>query len=170
MMEWFYCLIEIKGNFYINVGIRNGRVFVQPIFTLTMKKEDLKVLKMLRDKIGVGEIKISKKVVFIIRGIKNLQKFVEKINEENFLTSKKEDFIMWKEAIELIKNFKHLTKEGFLKICEIRDRMNLRKKRENYKDKKYLESLINKMKVNFDNTEKRRKISSSLRITYSMTS
>jgi len=168
MREWFYCLIETKGNFYINVGIRNDRIFVQPIFSIQMKREDAKILRNLREEIGVGEIKIRKNAVFLVRGIRNLVKFLEKINENNFMTSKKRDFLLWKEAVNLFSEYKHLTKGGFMRICEIRDRMNLKKKRKNYKDKEFFEKMIEKMNVKFGNEEKRKKISSSLRMTYSM--
>jgi hypothetical protein len=165
MREWFYCLIEMKGNFYINIGIRNERVFVQPIFSLILKKEDRKILETLRNEINVGEIRIGKNAVFVVRGLKKIEKFLEKVDEKNFLTSKKEDFLLWKEAIQLIKDFKHLTKDGFLRICEIRDRMNLKKKRKNYKDRKFFERLLEEENIKFENEERRKKISSSLRFT-----
>ncbi|MCC5994335.1 MAG: LAGLIDADG family homing endonuclease [Candidatus Aenigmarchaeota archaeon] len=168
MREWFLCLIEVKGNFYINMGIRNGRIFVQPIFTLTLRSEDAEILKMLKEEIGAGESRIGKKAVFVVRGIKNLEKFLSVIDEKKFLTSRKKDFILWKEAIQLVKEFKHLTKEGILRICEIRDMMNLKKKRKNYKSKEFFERIINKLNMGFENEEKRSKISSSLRRTYSM--
>jgi hypothetical protein len=165
MKEWFYCLIEMKGNFYINIGIRNKRVFVQPIFSLILKKEDWKILETLRNEINVGEIRMGKKAVFVVRGLKKIEKFLEKVDEKNFLTSKKEDFLFWKEAIQLIKDFKHLTKDGFLRICEIRDKMNLKKKRKNYKDRKFFERLLEEENIKFENEERRKKISSSLRFT-----
>jgi hypothetical protein len=168
MKEWFLCLIEIKGNFYINVGIRNNRIFVQPIFSISMKKEDAEILKEMKKEIGIGEIVIGKNVSFIVRGIRNLEKFLEKISEENFITSKKKDFLLWKEAVEIVRDYKHLGKDGFLRICEIRDMMNLKKKRKNYKDKKFFEKLLDKMSIKFEDEEKRKKISSSLRITYNM--
>jgi len=166
MREWFYCLIETKGNFYINVGIRNNRIFVQPIFSIQMKKEDVGILRNLRKEIGVGEIKVGKNAVFLVRGTKNLTKFLEKIEENNFMTSKKRDFLLWKEAVNLFLEYKHLTKEGFMRICEIRDQMNLRKKRKNYKDEEFFEKMIEKMNMKFENEEKRRKISFGLRMTY----
>ena len=168
MREWFYCLIETKGNFYINIGIRNDRIFVQPMFSIQMKEKDAEILKILRKEIGVGEVKVGKNAVFLVRGIKNLMKFLEKIDENNFMTSKKRDFLLWKEAVNLFIEYKHLTEEGFMRICEIRDQMNLKKKRGNYKDKKFFEKMIKKMNVKFENEEKRKKISSSLRMTYSM--
>jgi len=165
MREWFYCLIEMKGNFYINIGIRNKRVFVQPIFSLILKKEDRKILETLRNEINVGEIRIGKNAVFVARGLKKIEKFLEKVDEKNFFTSKKEDFLLWKEAIQLIKDFKHLTKDGFLRICEIRDKINLKKKRKNYKDRKFFERLLEEENIKFENEERRKKISSSLRFT-----
>jgi hypothetical protein len=168
MREWFYCLIEMKGNFYINVGLRNKRIFVQPIFTLALKKEDRRILEMLRDEVKVGEIRIRKNAMFVVRGLRKVEKFLEKVDEKNFLTSKKKDFLLWKEAIQLVKDFKHLTREGFLRICEIRDRMNLKKKRRNYKDRKFFERLLEKESIKFENEEKRKKISSSLRLVQSL--
>jgi len=168
MREWFYCLIETKGNFYINVGIRNNRIFVQPIFSISMKKEDAEILKEIKREIGAGEIRIGRNTLFVVRGIRNLKKFLEKINEEKFITSKKRDFLLWKEAVELVMDYKHLTKDGFLRICEIRDKINLKKKRKNYKDKSFFEKLLDKMDIRFEDEEKRKRISSSLRVTYNM--
>ena len=168
MREWFYCLIETKGNFYINVGIRNSRIFVQPIFSISMKKEDAEILKEIKREISAGEIRIGRNTLFVVRGIRNLEKFLEKINEEKFITSKKRDFLLWKEAVELVRDYKHLTKEGFLRICEIRDKINLKKKRKNYKDKSFFEKLLDKMDIRFEDEEKRKRISSSLRVTYNM--
>ena len=170
MREWFLCLIETKGNFYINVGLRNKRFFVQPVFTLTMKKEDLNILEELKREIGIGEIKIGRNAVFSIRGMKNLLEFLDKIEEEELITSKKRDFILWKEAVQLVKEYKHLSKEGFLRICEIRDRMNLKKKRKSYKSKRYFEKLIERLNLKFESEKERRKISSSLRTIYCLRS
>jgi len=170
MREWFLCLIETKGNFYINVGFRNGRIFVQPVFTLSMKKEDLNVLEELKREIGVGEIKVGRNAIFSIRGMKNLLRFLGKIKEEELITSKRRDFILWKEAVQLVKEYKHLSKEGFLRICEIRDRMNLKKKRKSYKSRRYFEELIERLNLRFENEKERRKISSSLRATYGLKS
>jgi hypothetical protein len=133
-----------------------------------MKKGDVEILKELRNAIGVGEIRIGKNASLIVRGIKNLERILEKISEEKFITSKKRDFLLWKEAVEIVRDYKHLSKEGFLRICEIRDMMNLRKKRKNYKDKEFFEKLLDKMSIRFEDEEKRKKISSSLRVTYSM--
>jgi len=168
MKDWFLCLLEIKGNFYINMGVRNGRVFIQPVFTLRLKKDDLKILEELKREIGAGEIKVGKNATFLVRGIGNLLKFLEKVNEEKFLTSKKNDFLLWKEAVLLIKDYKHLSKEGFLRICEIRDKINLRRKRKNYKNKKFFENLMDELKMEFKDVEKRRKISSALRLLHNL--
>jgi len=133
-----------------------------------MKKEDAEILKEIKREISAGEIRIGRNTLFVVRGIRNLEKFLEKINEEKFITSKKRDFLLWKEAVELVRDYKHLTKEGFLRICEIRDKINLKKKRKNYKDKSFFEKLLDKMDIRFEDEEKRKRISSSLRVTYNM--
>jgi hypothetical protein len=133
-----------------------------------MKKEDIEILKEMKKEISVGEIVIGKNASFIVRGIRNLEKFLEKISEKDFITSKKKDFLLWKEAVEIVRDYKHLSKDGFLRICEIRDKINLKKKRKNYKDKKFFEKLLDKMSMRFGDEEKRKKISSSLRIIYNI--
>ena len=127
MIDWKYCLIELKGSFLINIGLRDNKFFVQPLFVLRVES---------------------------------------KIDENKFLTNKKQCFVLWKIALEKIKNFEHLKKEGFLSICEIRDKMNVGRKRKNYKSKKYFEKLIEKIGVKFENFEKRRRIAENLRKTY----
>jgi hypothetical protein len=101
MKEWFYCLIEMKGNFYINIGIRNKRVFVQPIFSLILKKEDWKILEMLRNEINVGEIQMGKKAVFVVRGLKKLKNSWKKLMKKIFSLQKKKIFFSGKKQFSL---------------------------------------------------------------------
>jgi hypothetical protein len=170
MWDWKYCLIELKGSFLINIGLRNNKFFVEPVFILKIEKEALSILESLKKEFGVGNIVENKKYAsYIVRGINDCLVFASKIDERKFLTSKKKDFSLWKIALEKIKNFEHLKKEGFLSICEIRDRMNLEKKRKNYKSKKYFEKLIEKGGIKFENNfEKRKRIAENLRKTYSL--
>ncbi len=167
MIDWKYCLIELKGSFLINIGLRDNKFFVQPLFVLRVEKDALRLLEMFRKEISIGTILKGKKYVsYIVRGINSCLIFASKIDENKFLTNKKQCFVLWKIALEKIKNFEHLKKEGFLSICEIRDKMNVGRKRKNYKSKKYFEKLIEKIGVKFENFEKRRRIAENLRKTY----
>ena len=46
--------------------------------------------------------------------------------DAQFQTTKGESFKLWCECLELIRKKEHLTKNGLLRICELRDKMNFR--------------------------------------------
>ena len=61
---------------------------------------------------------------YYVQTIEDLVKIIEFFNDKEFYTSKGESFKLWARCIKLIQEKKHLTKEGLLEICGLRDRMN----------------------------------------------
>ena len=51
-------------------------------------------------------------------------KIVDFFKDKQFQTSKGKSFELWVKCLELIRQRKHLPKEGLLEICRIRDKMN----------------------------------------------
>lgn len=85
------------------------------------------VLEALRDRLGCGYLKpnhaksnTDKTWVLIVKNRKDLQEKVIPFFENHPLHSaKNHDFILFKKVLEIIKEGKHLDKNGFRKIAEL---------------------------------------------------
>src|SRR5258706_8671099 len=77
---------------------------------------------------GAGTVyyrKNSKIVVFRIKSTKDLAQLVlPHFDKYPLLTQKKADYLLFKQAVELVLRGEHLTTEGILKIISIRASMN----------------------------------------------
>lgn len=178
-LNWFVGLIEGEGSFYINIAMRTGGFGVIPSFTLFLSEKDRETITSIRGMLGFGRIvfksneiwkrkgmfNVQNQYGYVITSIEDAQKFIEIFNENLFRTSKKKDYLLWKEAVKIIKDYRHLTYEGFIHICEIRDKMNLKQKRKNYKNKNwFLKQLKNKKNFFSEkNIQKRKRASMSVR-------
>lgn len=77
---------------------------------------------------GVGKIKQDKSheaIVFYVNSLKDLiEVIIPFFDKYPLVTQKQGDYILFKQAIELIKNKEHLTVEGLTKIVSIKASMN----------------------------------------------
>jgi hypothetical protein len=177
---WMVGLIEGEGTFGINICIRPGGGFaISPTFKLALASKDKDVVLLVKKLLGFGRVSFKSKEVWLRRGMKNaqdqylyivnkiddVQKFIEIFDENLFRTSKKLDYLLWKEAVEIIRSYKHLSYNGFIRLCEIRDQMNLKQKKKNYKNKNWFLNLIKQRPDLFSekNVEKRKRQSQSIR-------
>ena len=80
---------------------------------------------------GVGNISVTKNenrnsVRYVVTSIKDLNNaIIPHFDEYPLFTQKKADFLLFKQAIALINNKEHLTKEGILKLVSIKSGLNL---------------------------------------------
>ena len=152
-------LIELKGRFYVLIGIRKNRPLVTPYFKISLSKEDLSVLKELQSEIG-GEIKKRKTTIYLeIRRILDCKKVLSFLSNP-FLPSVKNKVEKWRRVVEMVDKGDHLTKNGFLEICEIVEEMEREKIREKF------EKMIDEGKIKFDEEKVKiwKKISKSKRL------
>jgi hypothetical protein len=106
---------------------------IKPVFLIVLSDEDIESLEFVKNRFGVGYISLLKKdsdsnlliqKQFFISGLKGCKIVRDLIDKYEFMGRKGKDYSLWKEAINLIENKEHLTKEGILKIARIRDQMN----------------------------------------------
>lgn len=179
-LHWLVGLIEGEGTFGINIAIRPGGGFaIAPTFKLSLSEKDKSTVFYIKDLLGLGRIDFKSNKIWLDRGMKNIQnqyvfiidnipdvlEFLDVFDVSVFRTSKKKDYILWKDGIEIIRNFEHLTYGGFMKICEIRDKMNLMQKRKNYKNKEWFVNFLKNCPNFFSekNLAKRKKQSLAIR-------
>ena len=125
-------LIDGEGSFSIIVDVNKTRILgwrVQLKFQLGLHTKDLNLLYMLQQYLGgIGSIHLARNreiVNYSIDSIKDLNKLIIHLEKYPLLTQKAADFLLFKQAVELMNNKAHLTVEGLNKIVNIKAGMNL---------------------------------------------
>jgi len=120
-------------------NIKNPYLFrVNPTFRITQAEDDgFEALKRIKETLGFGRFQIQKRpdkednsrtaVHYYTQGLNECLRIKEYFYGLEFLTNKGKSFEKWCQCLKLIQEKKHLTKEGILQICDIRDSMNFRK-------------------------------------------
>jgi hypothetical protein len=152
--DYILGLTEGEGCFNISIGkyidrkpritgrknkIKSPYIFrIRPNFRITQVIDDgLGVLEEIKETLGFGHFQIQKKSLseynsrdvahYYVQSFEECLKIKEFFEGMKFHTSKGKSFEKWCQCLKLIQEKKHLTKEGILGICDIRDTMNYRK-------------------------------------------
>lgn len=126
-LNWVIGFLEAEGSFVISLPFRNH---VKPIprLMISVSSNKEKLLVFVKNIIG-GKISRKRTGFYClnIRRIKDIARINNLFKKENFFTKKRLDFMKWSVAFNLIykNNGKIWTKEKYLKLCKIRDVMNL---------------------------------------------
>lgn len=118
-------LLELQGKFYISVSVRKRRPTVLPSFSIRLDKKDREIAYLI-EKISKGELREnSKSLIFVVRKFEECQKIAKMLEKHDFLLpSKKEKFYKWIKILGIIEESRHLTEDGFLEICRIKDEIS----------------------------------------------
>uniref|UniRef100_UPI00211461E4 hypothetical protein n=1 Tax=Aspergillus sclerotioniger TaxID=319627 RepID=UPI00211461E4 len=100
---------------------------VKPIFKISLHNKDRELLESIKRYLGVGKIYKHGKdsIEFRVSGLKNIRRVINHFEKYPLITKKVADYILFKQAVEQVQNKKHLTKEGLLKLVEIKASLNL---------------------------------------------
>jgi hypothetical protein len=146
---WIMGFIEGEGCFHIGFAVaKSNNLGYQliPRFELKQIRINRPVLERIKNLLDVGTvydvslqyqrnngIRASNQSTFVIKGLNQCEKFVLFLEQQIWFTTKRDDYLLWCEAIKLFKKKEHLNKKGILAICEIRDKMNVKRKPKNYR-------------------------------------
>ena len=140
---WILGFTDGEGCFHISINKMPEMSLgwqVLPEFRIVQHEKDEKVLQKIKNCFGFGDVKINRqdkygtRKEFRVRGLENLNKIVQFFRDNPLTTSKKKDFEIFSEVINLINKKEHLTKEGLDKIAKLISEMDRKPKL------KYLES------------------------------
>ena len=114
--------------------IKNPRILgVRPNFRITISEKDRRILDMIKERFNVGQIYVQDRskiknnqnvAYYYVQTLSDIIKIDEFFKDKDFHTAKGNDYQLWHKCIEIIKSRRHLTREGFLEICKLRDQMN----------------------------------------------
>jgi hypothetical protein len=101
---------------------------VQAMFQIHLHAKDLPLLKQIKSFFGVGIIQTIENNNSVIYRVANLKELIEIIipffDKYPLLTQKRADFELFKSVVMLMKNREHRTREGLLKIVNIKASIN----------------------------------------------
>jgi hypothetical protein len=124
-------LIDAEGSFTLVISKNQKRKSgwrTDAKFQIGLYKRDLDLLYLLQQSLeGIGNIhkdRIRNRVIYSIDSIKDLTKLILHIDNYPLLTQKAADYILFKQAIDLLKNKMHLTETGLNKFIDIKASMN----------------------------------------------
>jgi len=100
---------------------------IQAIFKITLHNKDYDLLCQIKDYFGVGKITKhgDSTLQYMVRSLKDLNIILSHFDKYPLISQKWADYQLFKEAITLIQNKDHLSREGFKKILSIKASMNL---------------------------------------------
>ena len=138
---WLVGFTDGEGCFSISIfknkTLKSGfQVF--PEFVLTQGAKSLETLEKVQNFFGCGRIYENKRYDnhreslyrYCVRNKTDLLgKVCPFFNKYKLQTAKNNDFELFKQGLEIIKNGEHLTDDGFIKIQEIASQMNRQKLR-----------------------------------------
>lgn len=89
--------------------------------------KDRALLENIKDYLGVGKIHDSGKnlIQYRIQTFDELAVLVKHLEKYPLITQKIADYVLFKEAYELVRRKEHLNKEGLLKIVSLKASLNL---------------------------------------------
>ncbi len=141
--SWISGFTDGEGCFHVSIN-RIPKMSlgwqVLPEFRIVQHEKNEDVLFKIKDYFNFGDVKINRtdhhgtRKEFRVRGLENLNKIVDFFNNNSLRTSKKNDFKIFSEIIQLMNNKEHLTKDGLDKIARLISKMNRKP------NLKYLES------------------------------
>lgn len=101
---------------------------VRLYFQIGLHLKDEKILKLIQSTLGVGKIYKSQSradsVELQVSSIKDMSAIIRFFDNYPLITQKWADYILFKEAYELILNKRHLTIEGLKRLVAIRSLVN----------------------------------------------
>lgn len=121
--------IDGEGCFSISIFKDSRRLIgwqVKPVFSIYLHNKDLNLLEAIQRTFGVGKIYKhgNDSMQYRVSSLNNLLVITEHFDKYPLITKKKGDYILFKQAISIIKNKEHLSLTGLLKLVSIKATLN----------------------------------------------
>ena len=120
-----------EGCFYIGISPDknyNSGYRVKLSFQIGLHENDLALLKLINSYLGVGKISklASNSVLYRVSTIEELKVIIDHFDRYPLISYKYKDYLLFKQAFELVQNKEHFSKEGLKKIVAIKGSINLK--------------------------------------------
>ena len=122
--------VDGEGSFNVSLRKRSDHnLGWQVVLTFNVSQKDKTILALLKKYLGCGRLQERKDGVwyYVVTDYKMINKNVIPFFEKfNFLSAKtKNNFYLFKKIAKILNSGEHLQKDGFKKIVELREKLNL---------------------------------------------
>ena len=130
--NWVIGFVDAEGCFRISI-IKNknfkGKALplsVRLYFQIGLHRKDEAILELIQSELGVGKIYRSRadSSELQVSSFKDSERLIDYFDKYPLITQKLADYLLFKQAFELIKNKEHLTIEGLKKLVAIKASIN----------------------------------------------
>ena len=100
---------------------------ISPVFIIQLHKKDFEILEFIQNTLGVGKLRynVNDCVQYVVESFKELEKIIEHFDNYPIITSKLNNYKLFKLAYNLFINKENLSIEGIEKLLAIKSSMNL---------------------------------------------
>jgi hypothetical protein len=121
--------VDGEGCFSISIFKDSRRLTgwqVKPIFSISLHNKDINLLEAIQRTFNVGKIYKHgiDSIQYRVSSLNDLQVITDHFDEYPLITQKQADYILFKQAINLIYNKEHLSSIGLLKLVGIKSTLN----------------------------------------------
>ena len=121
--------VDGEGCFSVSIFKDSRRLTgwqVKPIFSISLHNKDLNLLEAIQRTFNVGKIYKHgiDSIQYRVSSLNDLQVIIDHFDKYPLITQKQADYILFKQAINLIYNKEHLSSTGLLKIVRIKSALN----------------------------------------------
>ncbi len=127
---WFLTgFSDAEGSFIISIyKNKNSKLnwTVSAYFSIHIHCKDVLLLEMIHKTFGIGILRKNNEntVLFRVSDIKELKVIIDHFNKYSLISTKYNDFLLFEQCYNIIKDKRHLTQDGLNKIIEFRASLN----------------------------------------------
>tara|TARA_Y100000310_G_scaffold241111_1_gene245019 strand:+ start:553 stop:1032 length:480 start_codon:yes stop_codon:yes gene_type:complete len=134
--KWIVGFVDGEGCFHVAINQQHKMTIgwqVLPELRVVQHKRDRQVLERMRKTLNVGVVRVNNKdrLELRVRKLSELNYIVTFFEKHPLMTTKHQNFILFKKIILAMNEKKHLTRDGLTEIAKIAAKMN-RKVRSRY--------------------------------------
>ncbi len=127
--KWIVGFIDGEGCFHVSINRLEKMTLkwqVLPELRIVQHQRDEAVLHRIKSYFGFGSVTVNNgdRKEFRVRGLDNLNRIVQFINENPLQTSKKNSFELFAQILGIMNKKEHLSRAGLEKIAELASEMN----------------------------------------------
>ena len=121
--------VDGEGCFSISIFKDSRRLTgwqVKPIFSISLHNKDINLLEAIQRTFNVGKIYKHgiDSIQYRVSSLNDLQVITDHFDKYPLITQKQADYILFKQAINLINNKEHLSSTGLFKLVGIKSTLN----------------------------------------------
>ena len=121
--------VDGEGCFSVSIFKDSRRLNgwqVKPIFSISLHKKDINLLEAIQRTFDVGKIYKhgADSMQYRVSSLSNLRVIIEHFDKYPLITKKQADYLLFKEAVNLIRDKKHLSLTGLFKLVGIKATIN----------------------------------------------